>query len=67
MDSRSAKTLANTLHALGRGARALMPERVKRALEDRFFYAVFQMTRVQNDDAVNPQVRARRAKDSQQR
>lgn len=32
-----------------RAALALLPRRVVKALEDRFFYAVFQSTRVTND------------------
>ncbi|MFT5586419.1 MAG: hypothetical protein ACI9VR_004017 [Cognaticolwellia sp.] len=60
MDKRTATTLSGTLFALGRGAIALIPERVKRGLDDRLFYAIFQYTRVENDDMVSADVRARR-------
>lgn len=60
MDKRTARTLSGTLFALGRGAKALIPEGVKRGLEQRFFYAIFQYTRVENDDMVSADVRARR-------
>ena len=60
MDKRTAGTLSGTLFALGRGAKALIPARIKRGLENRLFYAIFQYTRVENDDMVSADVRARR-------
>jgi hypothetical protein len=34
----------------GKAAVRLLPERVRQRLEDRFFYAMFQVTRVENDN-----------------
>jgi len=34
----------------GRRAVGVLPPRVKQRLEDRLFYAIFQVTRVENDD-----------------
>jgi hypothetical protein len=62
VDKRTARSVSGALFAIGRGAKALIPERVKAALDDRLFYAIFQYTRVENDDAVSADVRARRAK-----
>ena len=64
MDKRTARGVSGALFAIGRGASALIPDRVKAALDDRLFYAIFQYTRVENDDAVSAEVRARRAKRS---
>ena len=41
--------LARTLLGGGRVAMKLLPARVQKAIEDRFFYAVFNVTRVTND------------------
>jgi len=38
----------------GRLVYSVVPERMRRKLEDRFFYAVFQVTRVENDDYGRP-------------
>lgn len=53
-DSRSQR-LAEAAFRLGRGVVRLMPERLKRKLDDRFFYAVFQVTRVTNDAYPQPE------------
>lgn len=34
----------------GRRVVGALPRRLRRRLEDRFFYAIFQVTRVENDD-----------------
>jgi hypothetical protein len=38
----------------GRAVSRLVPARLRQRLDDRFFYAVFQPTRVENDDYGRP-------------
>lgn len=38
----------------------LIPSPIRKAIDDRFFYAVFNLTRVTNDDYVDPALRDRR-------
>ena len=45
-----ALAVGETIFALGRRVRPLIPERIARAVDDRFFGAVFQVTRVTNDN-----------------
>lgn len=42
--------LARVVFGLGEAAWSSVPERLRRRLEHRFFYAVFNVTRVTNDD-----------------
>ena len=42
--------LGQVVIGLGRVVRPLIPERISAAIEDRFFGAVFQVTRVTNDN-----------------
>lgn len=49
MNTRHAERLSEALFLPLRLARQLVPERLRRALEDRLFYAIFQVTRVTND------------------
>lgn len=44
-----AYALARLCLALGRRAWARLPPRARKELEDRFFWAIFQRTRVEND------------------
>ncbi len=60
MDQRHAQRLAKVSFVVGRTLRRLVPTRLRKAVDDRFFYAVHQMTRVTNDDYVNDDVRRRR-------
>lgn len=62
MEQRHAQRLANATFVLGRRLRELVPARIRKAVDDRFFYAVHQMTRVTNDDYVSDEVRKRRRK-----
>ena len=41
--------LARATLALGRGVGRLLPDSLRRRLEDRVFFSVFQVTRVTND------------------
>lgn len=41
--------VAGVVLGVGRAAVRALPARARKALEDRFFYAVFQTTRVTND------------------
>lgn len=41
--------LGRAVLAAGRAFRPLVPARLRRRVEDRFFYAVFNLTRVTND------------------
>lgn len=41
--------VADLAVAAGRGAWGRLPARVRKGLEDRVFYAIFQVTRVEND------------------
>lgn len=60
MDHSPARKLAEGIFKLGRGMKKLVPASVRKRLDDRFFYAVFQLTRVTNDDYVSDEVRRRR-------
>ena len=42
--------VGEALFGLGRILKPLVPERIARAVDDRFFGAVFQVTRVTNDN-----------------
>ncbi len=41
--------LADAAVRVGRGVWAILPARVRKGLEDRAFYVIFQKTRVEND------------------
>lgn len=41
--------VADLAVAAGRGAWGRLPPRLRKGLEDRVFYAIFQVTRVEND------------------
>jgi hypothetical protein len=46
---RLSEAVARVLVSGGRLTVRVMPERVRKNLEDRLFYAIFQRTRVEND------------------
>ena len=48
--SRMARGVARLVMGSGRMVSRVLPARLRQRLEDRFFYAVFQTTRVENDD-----------------
>ena len=62
MDKRRAERVAEGLFRMGGAAKRLVPERVRKHLDQRFFYAVFNLTRVTNDDLVSGEVRERRSR-----
>ncbi|NOY25796.1 MAG: hypothetical protein GXP62_07965 [Oligoflexia bacterium] len=41
--------LGTAVLAVGRAGAAILPPRLRKKLEDRFFFAVFNLTRVTND------------------
>ena len=43
------RPLAGMVVACGRGVARILPTRVRKALDDRIFYVVFNLTRVTND------------------
>lgn len=47
--ARASRWVSSVTIGLGRRAVELLPGRVRKALDDRFFYAVFNVTRVTND------------------
>lgn len=61
MDARWAKRVADGVFRAGRLAKRAVPQGVRKKLDDRLFYVIFQLTRVQNDDLVSETVRNRRA------
>jgi hypothetical protein len=56
-----AKRVAEGVFRAGRLAKRAVPPGVRKQLDDRLFYVIFQLTRVQNDDLVSDTVRKRRA------
>lgn len=52
--SRLARGAARLVMGGGRALVRALPERVRYGLEQRFFYALFQVTRVENDDYGRP-------------
>ena len=54
-----AERVANGVFALAGVLKRLVPRRVREAADDRFFYAVFNLTRVTNDDYVSADIRER--------
>lgn len=63
----TARRLAEGIFRLGTRVKDAVPERIRKRIDDRFFYAVFQLTRVTNDDAVSDEVRRRRQSTDQDR
>lgn len=55
-----AHAVATGVFALGGVLKRLVPAPVRQAIDDRFFYAVFNLTRVTNDDYVDPALRDRK-------
>ena len=49
MDSRNAGRIARGLIKVARAGSRVLPDRLKKHLEDRVFYAIFNLTRVTND------------------
>lgn len=62
MDTQNAERLAEGLFRFGGRLKRLVPERIRRNLDHRLFYAIFNLTRVTNDDYVSDDVRERRSK-----
>ena len=52
--SRLARGAARLVMGGGRALVRALPKRVRHGLEQRFFYALFQVTRVENDDYGRP-------------
>ncbi len=63
----TAKRLAEGIFRLAGRLKDAVPERIRKRVDDRIFYAIFQLTRVTNDDSVSDQVRSRRQSAAQDR
>ncbi|HJN72362.1 MAG TPA: hypothetical protein QGF58_00395 [Myxococcota bacterium] len=62
MNARNAERLADGLFRVGCRLKTLVPRRVRRNLDQRLFYAIFNLTRVTNDDYGQEPVRTKRTK-----
>jgi len=60
MDSSRAERLAHRLFRVGGTLKRMVPEQIRKNLDQRLFYAIFNLTRVTNDDYVSQEVKDRK-------